>query len=145
MHRRFGADHNFTKLVPDLSGGADPDDAFSKIPYEKGFYFLYYLQQLVGGAQVFEPFLRAYLQEFKFKGVNSLQFKQFFLQHFSGNSAIDGIAWDTWFYAPGPPPVNNEYDTSLGQAAFELAKKWHTCDVMGLGGMEKAYRCLAQP
>jgi hypothetical protein len=30
--------------VPDLSGGTDPDDAFSSIPYEKGFYFLYYLQ-----------------------------------------------------------------------------------------------------
>jgi hypothetical protein len=30
--------------VPDLSGGEDPDDAFSRVPYEKGFYFLYYLQ-----------------------------------------------------------------------------------------------------
>lgn len=33
--------------IPDLSGGEDPDDAFSRVPYEKGFYFLYYLQ--VGG------------------------------------------------------------------------------------------------
>jgi hypothetical protein len=30
--------------VPDLSGGEDPDDAFSRVPYEKGFYFLYHLQ-----------------------------------------------------------------------------------------------------
>lgn len=30
--------------VPDLSAGEDPDDAFSRVPYEKGFYFLYYLQ-----------------------------------------------------------------------------------------------------
>ena len=37
-------DHNFTRLVPDLAGGVDPDDAFSKIPYEKGFALLYYLQ-----------------------------------------------------------------------------------------------------
>lgn len=42
--RELGPDHPFTQLVPDLSGGIDPDDAFSKIPYEKGFYFLYYLQ-----------------------------------------------------------------------------------------------------
>lgn len=43
----LGESHNFTALVPDLSGGVDPDDSFSKIPYEKGFYFLYYLQVLL--------------------------------------------------------------------------------------------------
>ncbi len=47
---QLGADSPFTALVPDLSGGVDPDDAFSSIPYEKGFYFLYYLQ--VGGRDV---------------------------------------------------------------------------------------------
>ena len=41
---QIGENHNFTALVPDLSGGVDPDDSFSKVPYEKGFYFLYYLQ-----------------------------------------------------------------------------------------------------
>jgi leukotriene-A4 hydrolase len=41
---RIGPQHNFTRLVPDLSAGDDPDDAFSRVPYEKGFYFLYYLQ-----------------------------------------------------------------------------------------------------
>lgn len=43
----FGADHEFTKLVVDLKG-KDPDDAFSSIPYEKGFNFLFYLENLVG-------------------------------------------------------------------------------------------------
>jgi leukotriene-A4 hydrolase len=43
----FGEDHEFTKLVIDLKG-KDPDDAFSSIPYEKGFHFLYYLEKLVG-------------------------------------------------------------------------------------------------
>ncbi|GFH07794.1 Leuk-A4-hydro_C domain-containing protein, partial [Haematococcus lacustris] len=41
---RFGADHPYTRLVPDMTGGIDPDDVFSKIPYEKGFYLLYYLE-----------------------------------------------------------------------------------------------------
>ncbi|RYY30891.1 hypothetical protein EON62_06640, partial [archaeon] len=27
----------FTKLVPDLTG-IDPDDSFSSVPYEKGYY-----------------------------------------------------------------------------------------------------------
>lgn len=41
---RLGADHPYTCLVPNMEGGVDPDDTFSKVPYEKGFYFLYYLQ-----------------------------------------------------------------------------------------------------
>jgi leukotriene-A4 hydrolase len=44
---RYGEDHEFTKLIVDLKG-KDPDDAFSSIPYEKGFVFLYYLEKLVG-------------------------------------------------------------------------------------------------
>jgi leukotriene-A4 hydrolase len=32
--KTIGANHPFTRLVPDLSNGGDPDDAFSRIPYE---------------------------------------------------------------------------------------------------------------
>jgi hypothetical protein len=38
---RIGPAHNFTRLVPDLSAGEDPDDALSRGLFEKGFYFLY--------------------------------------------------------------------------------------------------------
>lgn len=44
---RMGTEHEFTKLVVGLEG-KDPDDAFSSVPYEKGFVFLYYLEKLVG-------------------------------------------------------------------------------------------------
>ena len=44
----LGADNPVTNLVPDLSG-IDPDDAFSTVPYEKGFNLLMYLEQLLGG------------------------------------------------------------------------------------------------
>ena len=44
---RFGAEHEFTKLVPSLEN-KDPDDSFSSIPYEKGFTFLYHLEHVVG-------------------------------------------------------------------------------------------------
>lgn len=43
----FGQDHEFTKLITDLKG-KDPDDAFSSIPYEKGFNFLFHIENLVG-------------------------------------------------------------------------------------------------
>ena len=44
----FGVDHEYTKLVPNLTG-VDPDDAFSTVPYEKGSNLLMYLEQKLGG------------------------------------------------------------------------------------------------
>lgn len=46
---KFGVSNPLTALVPDLRG-IDPDDAFSSVPYEKGFALLYYLQHLAGGS-----------------------------------------------------------------------------------------------
>jgi len=131
--KRIGATHPHTRLVPDLTGGVDPDDVFSKVPYEKGFYLLYHLQELVGGEEKFDPFLRAYLTLFKFKTVTSDGFKEFFLTHFKDVDAVKSIDWEAWFYQPGMPPVTNAYDTTLGTQALDLAKRWHTCDVMGIG------------
>jgi len=45
----LGENNPLTKLVVDLTG-VDPDDAFSTCPYEKGYTFLFYLEELFGGA-----------------------------------------------------------------------------------------------
>jgi leukotriene-A4 hydrolase len=47
--QRLGAGHPHTVLQPALAAGEDPDDAFSKVPYEKGFAFLVYLEQMTAG------------------------------------------------------------------------------------------------
>ena len=65
---------NLTMLVFDLRG-KHPDDMPFKIPYEKGSVFLWYLEELVGGAGNFEPFLRDFNAEFKFKSIHSDDFK----------------------------------------------------------------------
>ena len=44
-----GKTNPLTALVVNLDG-VDPDDAFSKVPYEKGSTFLWYLEDTVGGA-----------------------------------------------------------------------------------------------
>ena len=44
----FGENHEFTKLVPNL-GGSDPDDAFCRVPYDKGSALLFTIEQAVGG------------------------------------------------------------------------------------------------
>lgn len=46
--KTFGVDNPLTNLVPSLQE-VDPDDAFSSVPYEKGFALLYHLEELLGG------------------------------------------------------------------------------------------------
>lgn len=55
----YGVKNPFSSLHPTLKG-ASPDDAFSTIPYDKGFQLLYYMESLVGEDQ-FQVFLRKYI------------------------------------------------------------------------------------
>ena len=124
---RYGADHEFTKLVVNLKG-QDPDDAFSTVPYEKGFHFLYYLEKLVG-KESFDMFIFHYFTKWSGKSLDSNEFKTTFLDFFTGlNDAeiklkIDAIDWDAWFYSPGLPP-KPEFDTSYVDVCYKLVDCW---------------------
>ncbi|OJJ50450.1 hypothetical protein ASPZODRAFT_11321 [Penicilliopsis zonata CBS 506.65] len=121
----FGQNHEFTKLVVDLKG-KDPDDAFSSIPYEKGFNFLYYLETLVGKAK-FDKFIPHYFTVFKGKSLDSFEFKatllDFFAHDADASELLSTVDWDTWFYSPGLPP-KPDFDTSLVDVVYTLAEKW---------------------
>ncbi|KAJ6123253.1 hypothetical protein N7512_005718 [Penicillium capsulatum] len=123
----FGSDHEFTKLVTDLKG-KDPDDAFSSIPYEKGFNFLFYLENLVGKPK-FDKFIPHYFTTFKEKSLDSYEFKATMLDFFQNDAEasklLNDLDWETWFYAPGLPP-KPEFDTSLVDIVYELAKQWRS-------------------
>ena len=124
---RYGADHEFTKLVVNLKG-QDPDDAFSTVPYEKGFHFLYYLEKLVG-KQNFDMFIPHYFTKWSGKSLDSIEFKTTFLDFFRGledadiHLKIDGIDWDKWFYSPGLPP-KPEFDMSYVDMCYKLVDSW---------------------
>lgn len=114
----MGKDNPLTNLVVDLST-VDPDDAFSRVPYEKGSTFLWYLEDLVGGAQKFEPFLKSYYEHFKFQAIDSFQFKAYFLDFFKDNQEqTDQIQWDAWFNTPGMPIYKPKFDESLAKVRF---------------------------
>lgn len=122
---QFGAEHEFTKLIPDLKG-KDPDDAFSSIPYEKGFNFLYFIENLVTKAK-FDKFIPHYFETWRCKSLDSYDFKTTLLDFFASDSEatqkLSTIDWDTWFYAPGFPPKPN-FDTTLVDVAYKLADQW---------------------
>ncbi|KAH8591232.1 leukotriene A-4 hydrolase [Bisporella sp. PMI_857] len=125
----FGDDHEFTKLVVDLEG-KDPDDAFSSIPYEKGFHFLYYLEKLVGKSS-WDKFIPHYFKTWLKKSLDSYEFKttllDFFASDKAASAALAKVDWDTWFYKPGLPP-KPEFDTSLVDTCYALAKAWEDKD-----------------
>lgn len=116
----------FTRLVPILSDG-DPDDAFSSVPYEKGFNLLYALEQRVGRS-AFEKFAKEYLNKFKFLTVTSEQFRAFFQDHFRNNGCVSDFDWDTWLYSPGMPSQKPNFDVTLSKASDDLAGKWLAFD-----------------
>ena len=53
-------------FVPGIDS-IDPDDAFSRVPYEKGSLFLYYLEGVVGGPERMTEWLRSYVTDFQYK------------------------------------------------------------------------------
>ncbi|KAF2835226.1 putative leukotriene A-4 hydrolase like protein [Patellaria atrata CBS 101060] len=122
---RYGEGHEFTRLVIDLKG-KDPDDAFSSIPYEKGFIFLYYLEKLIG-KDSWDKFIPHYFNKFKYKSLDSYDFKSTLLDFFASDDAaskkLTDIDWDKWFYAPGYPP-KPDFDETLVKACYALADKW---------------------
>ena len=123
---QFGVTGEFTKLVVDLKG-KDPDDAFSSIPYEKGFNFLYYIEKLIGLSE-FDKFIPHYFEKFRGKSLDSYDFKSTLLDFFGNDKEtkgkIESIDWDRWFYSPGLPPVIPKFNTKLADVAYSLADQW---------------------
>mmetsp|Transcript_16064 Transcript_16064/g.27698 ORF Transcript_16064/g.27698 Transcript_16064/m.27698 type:complete len:619 (-) Transcript_16064:380-2236(-) len=115
-----------TKLQPDLED-RDPDEAFSKVPYEKGSLLLRYLETLVGGPEAMQAWLKAYFSAFRGKSVSVAQMKQHLLQFFRDVPAIQSVDWNVWLLQPGLPPFDPRtlYDLSLTTAPADLAHKWH--------------------
>jgi leukotriene-A4 hydrolase len=69
---RFARTPELTRLRTRLTG-VDPDEAFSKVPYEKGYLFLRALEE-EAGREAFTRWLRGYLQAFRFGAVTTDDF-----------------------------------------------------------------------
>lgn len=134
---QFGEDHEFTKLIPDLKG-KDPDDAFSSIPYEKGFNFLYYLEKLVG-IEKWDKFIPHYFTAFKQRSVDSYEFKatllSFFEEDGEASKKLSDVDWDKWFYSSGFPP-KPDFNTELADMCYDLADKWEALNEGKDGGFQ---------
>jgi leukotriene-A4 hydrolase len=81
--------------------GVDPDEAFSLVPYEKGYLLLRAVEDAVGRA-AFDGFLRDYLQEHRFQALTTEEFITFVERRLPG--ALAKVDAETYLNQPGIPP-----------------------------------------
>lgn len=90
----------FTKLKMNLQG-YDPDDGLSRVPYEKGYFLLRFIEENVGRVQ-FDIFLKNYFQQFAFQSMTTDQFYELLQTNLIQDASIlDEIK--IWLYEPGIP------------------------------------------
>ncbi|OJH41093.1 M1 family metallopeptidase [Cystobacter ferrugineus] len=81
--------------------GVDPDEAFSNVPYEKGYLLLRALEDAVG-RDAFDGFLRDYLQAHRFQALTTEEFTAFVERRLPG--ALAKVDAEAYLSRPGIPP-----------------------------------------
>jgi len=89
-----------SRLRTELAG-IDPDDAYTIVPYEKGALLLRALEEAVG-RPVFDAFIAAYIDRFRFGVLTTEEFVDFLGQHLD-RAAIGRVGLERWLYEPGVP------------------------------------------
>ena len=114
-----------TRLEPDIDD-IDPDDAFSRVPYEKGSLFLLYLEQLVGGEEPMTKYLQSYIQKFRGRSIQTSDMKAHFLEFFSDIGKVQGVDWEHWLHGEGLPDFDlaAHVDKTLVDESRSAADRW---------------------
>ncbi len=89
-----------TRLRTHLQG-VDPDEAYSTIPYEKGYLLFAALEHAVGRER-FDAFLREYLARFRFESITTEEFAEFVEGALPG--ALEKVHARAYFEGEGIPP-----------------------------------------
>ncbi|XP_028307424.1 leukotriene A-4 hydrolase [Gouania willdenowi] len=134
----FGANNPLTNLVPNLQD-VDPDDAFSSVPYEKGFALLYHLEELMGGPEVFMGFVKSYIQLFAYGSATTEDWKNYLFTYFKDKvDILNKVDWNAWMFTPGMPPVKPQYDTTMADACIALSQRWIRANDQDLSGFKES-------
>ena len=89
---------------------------------------MYYLESILGGPSVFEPYLKAHVEKFSHKSITTHDFYEFIFEFYGSQpdklSILKGVNWEGWFHGEGMPLVENTFDDSLAQSCISLALEW---------------------
>jgi len=81
--------------------GVDPDEAFSQVPYEKGYLFLRALED-AAGRPAFDRFLRRYMDAFRFQSITTEELLALVRSALPG--VLEAVDAPRWIDGEGVPP-----------------------------------------
>ncbi len=112
-------------LAPSPVAGSDPEGTLSSVAYDKGAWFLGFLESRVG-REAFDAFLRGYFEHFAFQSIETGQFlaylRENLLQQFP--QAVTDKELDAWLYQPGIPANAPAAVSARLEAVDEVRKRW---------------------
>ncbi|KAF3783109.1 Leukotriene A-4 hydrolase-like protein [Nymphaea thermarum] len=117
---RFKDNMEFSKLRTNQEG-IDPDEIYSRVPYEKGFQFLWRIERQIGRPE-FDEFLKKYIAKFKFQSINTQTFLDFLKESVPGIEK--DIDLDAWVDGTGIPADAMEPVSALYAKIVSLAKEF---------------------
>jgi aminopeptidase N len=127
----FGALHN-TALA-----GRDPDDAFSDVPYEKGYLFLRLLEEKTGRER-FDAFLRRWFDRNAFRSRTTEEFRRALERDLlaGGPETLAAVGVEEWLEGEGlpenaPAPRSEALDRAAAEGAAFLAGGKTAADLPG--------------
>jgi aminopeptidase N len=111
-------------LLP-ARGGSDPEDALGAVAYDKGAWFLQFLEQRFG-REKFDPFLRSWFDEHAFQSVDSDQFVAFLKARLlpTQPGAVSEAELAAWLSAPGIPATAPQIVSPRLQAVDAVREDW---------------------
>ena len=125
----YGLNSTYSSIHPILEGDS-PDNAFSNVPYEKGFQLLYYMESIVG-EDLFQNFLQTYILQYSQQSITTIELRNTWESwvhaNFEGakiNEVLSSIDWETWLYKPELAPVPLDFSTDLSKEAVSLALEY---------------------
>jgi leukotriene-A4 hydrolase len=107
----FDAKSEVKNLAPNMQllalaamPGVDPDEALTDIAYEKGQWFLTFLEQRYS-RELFDPFIRSWFDAHAFKSATTNDFVEFYKKNLPNKKpgAVSEDEFNEWIYKPGIP------------------------------------------
>lgn len=108
---QFGLEQSIKDLAPDQQALAlpplvnqDPDNALTDIAYNKGAWFLSWLESRFG-RETFDAFLKGYFDHFAFQSISTDQFVAYLKTNLVAKhpNTVTDAELDAWLYKPGIP------------------------------------------
>ncbi|XP_071580347.1 leukotriene A-4 hydrolase-like [Temnothorax nylanderi] len=116
-------------LLPNLEY-LSPDTLTKYVPYERGYFLLCHLENMLGGPTVFELFLQSYFDNFAFRSINTTDWLNYLRQKFP-DKMLEGVEWHLWFgnifFTPIMPELSEM--SAWENKCFILAKKLINWDI----------------